>query len=177
MPGSFTLTGNTATTGTYGNVRTFTATNSVQVKASAFSRSTRRRVDDSVPRVVLGGPRGDRTGGGGSDPSHKVDNVGSVDYVLFEFSSPVVVDQAFWIRSATDSDITVWIGTKTDPFNNHLTLSDSFLSSLGFTEENPTTSSAARWADINAGGVEGQHAGDRGAKTDETGTISSRSPR
>jgi hypothetical protein len=55
----------------------------------------------------------------------------------------------------TDSDISVWIGNKTDPFNNHQTLSDSFLSSLGFTEENLTTSTEARTADINAGGVQG----------------------
>ena len=34
--------------------------------------------------------------------------------------------------------MTVWIGTKTDPFNNHLTLSDAVLASLGFTEVNLT---------------------------------------
>jgi hypothetical protein len=42
-----------------------------------------------------------------------------------------------------DSDISVWIGTKTNPFNNHQTLSDSFLSSLGFTEVNLTASTAS----------------------------------
>ena len=44
---------------------------------------------------------------------------------------------------------------KTDPFNNHQNLSDSFLSSLGFTEENITAATTARTADINAGGVAG----------------------
>ena len=48
----------------------------------------------------------------------------------------------------------MWIGTKTDPFNNHITLSDAVLTSLGARVDNNTTSSASsRWADINAGGV------------------------
>jgi hypothetical protein len=74
---------------------------------------------------------------------------------LFEFSSPVVIDQAFLDAVTTDSDISVWIGTKTDPFNNHQTLSDSFLSSLAFTEENLTDATTSRTADINAGSVSG----------------------
>lgn len=74
--------------------------------------------------------------------------------MLFEFSQSVVVDQAFLDAIGVDSDISVWIGTKTDPFNNHLTLSDGLLSTLA-TEDNLTTSSAARWADFNAGGASG----------------------
>ena len=54
-----------------------------------------------------------------------------------------------------DSDLRVWIGTKTDPFNNHQTLSDAFLTSLGFTEVNETTLTTTRLADLNAGGVSG----------------------
>ena len=97
----------------------------------------------------------------GSDPSHKVDNVGSVDYVLFEFASPVVVDQAFLDAITDDSDITVWIGNKTDPFNNHQTLSDSFLSSLGFTEENLTSSSRVADGGHQRRRRRGEHPGDR----------------
>ena len=76
--------------------------------------------------------------------------------MLFEFSAPVVVDRVFLDSIAGDSDISVWIGTKTDPFSNHLTLSDALLSSLGPQSNNSTTSTAtSRWADINAGGVTG----------------------
>ena len=67
-----------------------------------------------------------------------------------------MVDQAFLDAIGADSDLSVWIGTKTDPFNNHLTLSDAVLTSLGAREDNNTTSSASsRWANINAGGVTG----------------------
>ena len=54
-----------------------------------------------------------------------------------------------------DSDLRAWIGTKTDPFNTHQTLSDAFLSSLGFTEVNLATLSTTRTADLNAGNVAG----------------------
>jgi hypothetical protein len=50
----------------------------------------------------------------------------------------------------------VWIGTKPDPFNNHITLSDAFLTSLGAREDNNTTSRVSSpWANINSGGVSG----------------------
>ena len=64
--------------------------------------------------------------------------------------------QAFLDAIGADSDISAWIGTKTDPFNNHLTLSDALLTSLGYTEENlSNTSVTSRWADINSVGRSG----------------------
>jgi hypothetical protein len=155
VPGTFTLTGSSASTGTPGNIRTFTATNNVQVKASAFNRSSAGAWTTAwLGSYSSGLGVTNRTENGG-DPNHKVDNVDSVDYVLFEFSAPVVMDQAFLDAITSDSDITVWIGTKSNPFTNHQTLSDSFLSSLGFTEENLTSSTAARWANFNSGDVVG----------------------
>src|SRR5690606_36551975 len=47
-----------------------------------------------------------------------------------------------------------WIGTVNDPYNNHLTLSDSLLSSLT-KEDNNTSSSSSRWADFNGAGIAG----------------------
>ena len=41
------------------------------------------------------------------------------------------------------------------PINNHLTLSDALSSSLGAREDNTTTSTASRYADINNGNVAG----------------------
>jgi hypothetical protein len=89
----------------------------------------------------------------GSNNQHVVDNIGGYhDYVLFEFSAPIVVTQAFLdYIYAGHSDISVWIGTKTDPINNHNTLSDAFLTSIAPREDNNTTSTAySRWATFNA---------------------------
>ena len=153
--GTFTLTGNSASTGTRGNIRQFTATNNAQVRASGFNRTTGGSWSTGWLGSYPSGLGVTNANEDGSDPSHKVDNVDSVDYVLFEFSTGVVVDRVYLDAVTTDSDISVWIGNKTDAFTKHQTLSDSFLSSLGFTEENLTTSTASRWADINAGGVKG----------------------
>ena len=56
--GTFTLTGNSASTGTRGNIRQFTATNNAQVRASGFNRTTQRHMVDGVARVVFAGPGG-----------------------------------------------------------------------------------------------------------------------
>ena len=106
MPGAVDLTGNTASTGTFGNIRSFTATNSVQVKASAFNRTSTGAWTTAYLGSYSPGLGVTNRNENGADPTHKVDNVDSVDYVLFEFSSPVVVDQAFLDSVTADSDIT-----------------------------------------------------------------------
>ena len=89
--------------------------------------------------------------GSGSNNQHVVDNIGgNRDYVLFEFSSPIIVDQAYLDFIINDSDMSAWIGTTNNPTVNHNTLSDAFLASLGPREDNDTTSTSPRWADINA---------------------------
>ncbi|MDZ4801854.1 MAG: SdrD B-like domain-containing protein [Bryobacteraceae bacterium] len=155
-PGTFTLTGNSSTTGTAGNIRTFTASNGTLVKASAFSRI---KTTGAWSTAYLGayGPGLGVTDGSedGSDPGHKVDNVGTrTNYVMLEFSSPVIVNRAFLDSVSSDSDITVWVGTKTDPYNNHLTLSDALLSSLTM-EEDTTTLTTSRWAEFNGARLQG----------------------
>jgi hypothetical protein len=89
--------------------------------------------------------------GSGSNNQHVVDNIGgNRDYVMFEFSAPIVVTQAFldYVYNG-DSDMSVWIGTKTNPIANHNTLSDAFLTSLGTREDNDTDLSTSRWAVFN----------------------------
>jgi uncharacterized repeat protein (TIGR01451 family) len=157
VPTTFTFTGSSSTSGTAGNIRNFTS-NGISVKASAFSR-TDSGGSWSTAYLGLYGPGlgvTDGSEGNGADDRHKVDNIGGRDnYVLFEFSSVVTINRALLDYIGTDSDLSVWIGTRTDPYNNHLTLSDSLLSSLAY-EENHTTSTANyRWADINAGSVSG----------------------
>jgi hypothetical protein len=150
-PGTFVFTGNSGLSGAAGNVRTFTV-NGVKVNATAFSRTT----SGTWGAAFLGAwDQGlgvtDSSEGDGAGNTHKVDNRGRLNYVMFEFSTPVVVNKALLNAIAGDSDISVWIGTKADPFNNHLTLSDSVLTSLGSTEANDTASTtSSRWADINS---------------------------
>ena len=152
VPGTFVFEGNTATSGTLGNIRTYTV-NGISVNVSGFARVDSNGGWSTAYLGVYSYGLGvtNNTEGNGSNNTHVVDNIGgNRDYVLFEFSSPIVVDQAYLDYVIGDSDMSAWIGTKTDPFHNHNTLSDSFLSSLGTEEDNDTTSSSARWADINA---------------------------
>ncbi len=148
------LQGNTAISGAHGNVRTFSA-GGVSVNASAFSRTTTGSWSPAYLGSFGGGlgvTDGSETGDG---VTHTVDNTGQLNYVLFEFSQQVLVDAAFLGYVVTDSDLTVWIGNVSNAFINHQTLSDAFLNGLGFSEVNLTTSSSARTADINAGGIRG----------------------
>jgi uncharacterized repeat protein (TIGR01451 family) len=154
----FQFTGSSSTSGTFGNIRTFTG-NGVSVKASAFSRDDSTGAWATAYLGLFGSGLGvtNRNEGSGANPHHKVDNQGGRrDYVLFEFSSPVVIDQVFLDSIGADSDVSVWIGTKSNPFNNHITLSDAVLSSLGAREDNNTSSTGStRWANINGSGVSG----------------------
>ncbi len=146
-------TGNSGTTGSSGNIRTFGA-GGVNVKASAFSKS-----GTSWQTAYLGayGPGLGVTNSteDGTASSHKVDNVGTrKDYVLFEFDQDVIIDQVYLDSVDDDSDITVWIGSGTDPYNNHLTLSDTLLTSFGPSEAN-NGGNSSRWANINSAGKAG----------------------
>jgi hypothetical protein len=150
------MTGNTSTTGTAGNVRTFTS-GGISVHVSGFSRV--KGAGGAWAPGYLGSYSGGvgvtDTSEDGSNPSHTVDNVGRDNYVLFEFNQNVVVDSAFLGYVVTDSDMKVWIGTFPNAFNTHQVLSDSLLASLGFSEVNLASDGNTRTANINAGGVSG----------------------
>ncbi len=148
------LEGNTATSGTAGNVLTFSS-GGISAKASAFSRDSNGKWSTAYLGRYSGGLGvTDKSEGNGSGNTHTVDNLGSVNYVLFEFSQAVTVDTAFLGYVVGDSDLKVWIGNAANAFNNHYTLSDTFLTGLGFTEVNLGAGST-RTADINAGNLSG----------------------
>ncbi|WP_291985854.1 SdrD B-like domain-containing protein [Candidatus Accumulibacter sp. ACC007] len=153
---TLTLSGNSALDGTDGNIREFSS-GAVSVKASAFARDKASGAWSTAWLGSYGGGLGvtDSSEGNGSNNAHTVDNIGRDNYVLFEFNQSVIVDKAALGYVVGDSDITVWIGNSSNAFNNHLTLSDTVLQGLGFTEVNLTDSSSARTADINAGNVAG----------------------
>lgn len=153
---TFDFSGNSSTYGTAGNIRTFNA-GSVSVHASAFSRD---KATGTWSTAYLGSYSGgpgvtDGSEGQGLNNSHTVDNIGRDNYVLFEFSQNVIADSAFLGYVVGDSDMKIWIGTKADAFNSHITLSDAALASLGFSEVNLTNSSKPRLADFNAGNFSG----------------------
>ncbi len=153
---SFSFDGNTALFGTAGNLRTFT-TNGIAVNVSAFSRVKSSGSWATAYLGLYGGGFGvtDGSEGDGSNNAHAVDNIGRDNYLLFEFSQPVILNRANLGYVVSDSDLRIWIGSFADPFNRHLTLSDAVLSGFGYTETNLTDSAATRSALLNAGGVVG----------------------
>ncbi|MEF8770661.1 SdrD B-like domain-containing protein [Candidatus Accumulibacter contiguus] len=154
---TFDFSGSSATDGSDGNVRTFTS-GALSVKTSAFSRDQSTGAWAQAYLGSYGGGLGvTDSSESGSGDTHTVDNMGGRDnYVLFEFNQNVVVDSAFLGYVVGDSDLSVWIGTRSDPFNNHDTLlSDADLTALGFTEVNLTDLSTTRLADLNAGNLSG----------------------
>jgi len=168
-PAKFTLTGNNSN-GSNGNVRTFNS-GTFSVKASAFSR---RKSDGLWQNAALGAFESglgvtDRSEDG-SDGTHRVDNVDNhLNYILLEFRELVVIDNVFLDSVVNDSDITVWVGNATNPYNNHITmLSDALLGSFGPAESNDTTSSNARSADINGGNKVGNVVIIAASTTDDT---------
>lgn len=151
---NFTTSGN-STSETWGNTRTYSG-GGVNVKARAWSRT---KDTGSWQTAYLGqyGSAGlgvtDRVEGS-TDPAHKVDNNGLLNYILFAFDQPISVDMVQLESVTTDSDLTVWIGNASDPYTTPLTMSDALLAGLT-NETNTTTLTTARDADINAGSVVG----------------------
>lgn len=153
---TFDFTGSSALDGPDGNIRTFTS-GGLSVHVSAFSRDKATKMWSPAYLGAYPGGLGvtDSGEGDGSGDRHTVDNIGRDNYVLFEFAERIVLDQVDLGYVVSDSDLTAWIGTVTDPYNNHRTLSDALLAGLGFTEVNLTGSGSTRTADLNAGGVMG----------------------
>ncbi len=146
---NFVFSGSSSTTGSNGNIRTFTA-NGVTVDASADSRSTSRDWNAGYVGMYDGGMGVTNTGESGSN--HRVDNGTQVDYLLFEFDKDVTVDKALLQSVVSDSDISIWIGDRNGA--DISSLSDGLLQS--YVKENDfTNSSNSRWADINDGGLTG----------------------
>ncbi|MBL9137959.1 MAG: hypothetical protein JNK85_18985, partial [Verrucomicrobiales bacterium] len=156
VPATLTFSGSSATDGTDGNIRTFSA-GGISVKASAFSRTKTGASWSPAFLGVFAGGLGvtDSGEGDGSSSRHVVDNIDRDNFILLEFSQPVVLNRAYLGYVIADSDLSVWIGTFADPYNNHLTLNDTLLSSFGHSEVNMAPGSGARWADLNAGEVVG----------------------
>ena len=143
------FTGSSSLDGANGNVRTFTQ-GDVSVDVSAFRRQSGGTWDTAYLGAYSGGLG--VTNRGESASYHRVDNGGSVEYLLFEFDQDVTLNKAFLNYVGQDSDISVWIGDRNG--SDLSALSDNLLNS--FVKENNFTSSGySRWADVNNGGLAG----------------------
>ncbi len=153
---TFDFSGSSPLDGSDGNVRSYAA-GSVNLKATAFSRDKASGAWADAYLGAYGGGLGvtDSGEGDGSSNKHTVDNIGRDNYILFAFDQSVVVDSAYLGYVVSDSDLKVWIGTLPNAYATLPELSDTVLSGLGFTEVNSTTLTAARLADLNAGGFVG----------------------
>lgn len=149
------LTGSSSLDGPDGNVRTYSA-GGVTINASGYSRDGAGVWQDAfLGEYSSGLGVTDRSEGGGGNGQHRVDNIGRLNYVLFEFSEQVVVDAAFLDSVVGDSDLSIWIGNSSDLSSSGLPLSDAALSNLGYYETSMASNDLARWANFNASGVAG----------------------
>jgi hypothetical protein len=154
VPATYDFSGSSQSCGTAGNIREFSA-GGVAVRVSAFSRTTNGTWAAAyLGRYSAGLGVTDTSEGNGDNNRHVVDNVGRYNYVLFEFAEPVIVTQAYLDYVLGDSDIAVWIGSGSDPFHQHLTLSDAVLAGLS-REDSLASDGNARWASFNAGDAMG----------------------
>ena len=139
---TFSLTGNSYTTGHAGNVRTFTQ-GGVSAEVSAFSSN---KYGGDWQKAYLGAYGGGLgvTNHNEYGYHHQVDNGHRNDYILFEFDQDVVVDRAFLAYVSNDSDISVWIGDRDGDIS---LLNNNILNS--FTQETNNGGNYSRWADVN----------------------------
>ncbi len=153
---TFDFSGNSKTDGSDGNSRTWTdAATGVMVTARAFSQSKGSSTFDKAYLGSYSGGLGvtDKSEGDGSkNSSHTVDNCDKNNYIVFQFSQTVEVDKALLGYVVGDSDIQIWVGNSSSTLTS---INSSTLSSALFTEIDYTSSSNARWADINNGEVRG----------------------
>lgn len=152
---TFNFSGYSSGCGNAGNIRSFTV-NGVKVNVSAFSRTSSGYWSKAYLGIYSGGLGvTDSSEGDGSNNRHTVDNLDRDNFILFEFSEPVELDRAYLGYVVGDSDLSIRIGTFNNPLDNHIVLNSTTFAQFGYSENNETTSSSPRWADLNSGKVKG----------------------
>lgn len=129
------LTGNSSTSGSYGNVRTFSGTSAGQtitVTASGWSIQGSQVTSGYLGAYSNGLGVTNRSEGNGGNNTHTIDNNASTDFVLFQFSNPVDLLSAN-LRKYGDTDVT-FMALSNLP-THAMTLS-SFLTSIGSSSNN-----------------------------------------
>ncbi len=148
---------NTNSSNSAGNVRTFTF-GTLKVEVTGWTL----KADGTVAKSYVG--QYDGLGLGITDPyengnnnTHTVDSQGTIDFLVFQFSSNVVVSSAyltpFSVGGTTDSDATVAAGWTNVPLSGALNFTN--WNSVGLTFQNMQYSqgdSSASWQPVNADG-------------------------
>jgi hypothetical protein len=151
---TFDFSGSSADYGTPGNVRTFNV-NGQSVRASGWSATKAGSFSPAFLALYsMGLGVTDQTEGDGSNNRHTVDNYDQNNYVVFTFPQAVVVDRIYLGYVVNDSDIRVWIGNVPNAYATGVSLNNSLLNALGYTEVS-TGGNATRWADVNGAQVAG----------------------
>jgi hypothetical protein len=84
-------------------------------------------------------------GQGASNGTHRVDNVGQHNDVVFRFSAPVTVTRAFLDSVVNDSDISYWVGNSANPITM---LDDTILDGFTYGEDS-ADDDLSRWATLS----------------------------
>lgn len=130
--------------GTDGNSRVFkavTGTEQINVRVTGWSFDGSRIRDSYVGlfSAGLGVTSGDDNGG--AQGQHTIDNEGRWDFLIFQFDTPVNLDQAKFTpfkitdrwsnrRNSGDTDATVGLGSASIPWTQQLALDDTPITSL-----------------------------------------------
>ncbi len=127
----FDLSGNSATSGTYGNARIFSATTAgktINMRATAWSVSSNLVRSAYLGSYANGLGVTNRSEGTGSNNTHTIDNNGGADFILFQFDKPVEFlsgrFNAYSLCSGctVDTDASIDFGTTATAWNSALAL-------------------------------------------------------
>ena len=138
---TFVFTGDSYLDGANGNVRSFTQ-NDVSVDVSGFSYHKHSGTWHEAYVGVYSNGLG-VTNVYENTNAHRTDNRGSIDFLVFEFDTDVIVDKALLKSVGYDSDISLWIGDR------DITGLDSDLLDSFSKENNFTNHGSSRWANVN----------------------------
>lgn len=134
---TFALTGNTATSGTHGNVRQFSASNgfhTVNVRASAWNM-TGSKTYDSYLGAYSNGLGVTSDGESSGSPDHTIDNKSRKDFILLQFDQKVSLISGkfstYTIDGNKDSDATIGWNNSNLAWTMKPSLNDKVLSVLG----------------------------------------------
>ncbi len=136
----------------FGNSRTY-SNSGTTLTVRAFSRAADTGTWETAAVGQWNGAGigvSNRDSNEGNDPNHKVDNVGNrKDYLLLEFSQPIVVPVAYLNSISTDSDMRVWFGNG----GSLVSLSDATLASFTQAANGGNAASSSRTANLSASAV------------------------
>ncbi len=150
---TFNFANGNSTTGSIGNVRTFTGSDGTKVEASAYSLDGSTLEKGFVGQyngLGLGVTNSFGTWLGGGDNDHAIDNSGWTDYIVLQFDKVMTVSELA-LSVFGDSDLNWGVATTSTPFAGTLNLSSlSIFGTLGYAD-----SSLGNPRSVNTAGLSG----------------------